>query len=601
MSVTNLPIGPGPYPGLQFEANEDSTNSLYHEDREVTFADSSMVEHSLVFRVYNAKFDGTNWNLQNTSKRAYAIAQGSDGSIHFYINPKGSTFWSTAQWYGSQNNAIYNAVDYGLTTSDTTGAINTPALQNAVTEAIKGGGGIVLIPSGTYTLNGTISFTNSGGNDVGLVIIGMGGSAELLQTASGQTFSFTGFNSGRGIRFKDLRITYSASGTSFLTGTAVLITSCQNVSCERVFFRNCPQAFADDSGSLQSGLINCTIEYDAGNSGVMVSFTGAEDYVQGCVVRQQPLNMGGPTGCTGLQIKSASAPYISNTHISDFDTGVLITGATGNKPIHGHFSNVLSQSNVNAVLITPPGGNSVYQIVFEGCIFRLTDDSSSGTPGVLIKAGSGSNSDISGIYFNSCLWYNWFGPGIEINACQDIVLTGGRVGSCALESGIVAGGIAITAAASDVIIDGVDCSGTVPHGRGTQPYGISVTAVVAGVYVRGCDLTGNGTAPIYVGSVQSKLEVTGCAGYNDQGTILSNPSTSPPPTSGANFSNYSSWPNAANGYFGPIAFYVWGGTISHVHIDTVVTNLAAGGYTLSPGEIAAVEWSGSTKFLAVGK
>ena len=147
----NVPVN-GPYPAVQYEPTESPPTGIpvYHEDREVTL---SVVIGSQMFRTYNAQFtSGIGWELNNNGLAAYATVQNPDGSIHYFTMPAGSAPWTS--WAGSGNNAVYNAVDFGLVSgtglSQTQRAANVAAIQNAVNAAIAlidentGGGTVVL-------------------------------------------------------------------------------------------------------------------------------------------------------------------------------------------------------------------------------------------------------------------------------------------------------------------------------------------------------------------------------------------------------------------------------------------------------------------------
>ena len=121
---------------------------------------------------------------------------------------------------------IYNAVctSYGggMQTSGPS-YDNSPPLLAAIKAALEGtgatwgdGGGIVLIPAGKYYCNSaiTIDATGTGYADRGLIILGTGGSVELFCDFSGDFITLKNFNSGKGIRFKNLRITYDGHTAS---------------------------------------------------------------------------------------------------------------------------------------------------------------------------------------------------------------------------------------------------------------------------------------------------------------------------------------------------------------------------------------------------
>ncbi len=580
------------YPGVNYEPTETTGTPLYHEDREVSLTGGP---GSQQYRTVNAQLSKAppQWALVTSGQPAYATVQNPDGSIHYFTKAASSAPWTT--WDGSDNNTVYNGVDFGMSPSI---ADNSTAFLAALNAIIAGGGGTLFIPSGSYTFTHGVSRTALAAEDVGIIIAGTGATELVANFGStgGTLFSFDGFNTeGNGIRFHNLRITYATSPSLPAMGPAVYVKSCENISFDQVYFSNCPGVLFDDNMSLQCGLTDCTIDYATGtNNQIMVVFSGSEDYIHNCVIRQKPKSqMGAPLGCTGVQIQSATEPYITNTHISDFDTGISIVGG-GKYPLWAHFANIACQSNANSVLIEPTSSaGQIYDVMFDNCILSQSADSTETTPGVKIDTNGGPNSNVADIQFNNCIIRDWGGAGIQINAGQDIIIDGCRVGSCAVRTAADTGGITITGAAANVVVNACDCSGTVPGGLGQQPYGISVIAAVAGAYIRGCILTGNKDGAVFTNPFSgTQIEITDCSGYNDQGTVLQ--TTSPTGT----FKNTSGWTNAPNGWFGPIAFYVT--SSGHVTIDGTDTNLSSGGFTLSSGESASIAGIIS-HFLAVGK
>jgi hypothetical protein len=439
--------------------------------------------------------------------------------------------------------------------------------------------------------------------------MGAGGNTELIQQNVGaDTFSFTGYTSGRGIRFKDLRITYITPVIAPpQNGAAISTNDCQNVTCERVYFNNCPQAVYFDNRSQECGLLNCTIYYDNQPipGAVMVYLGGSYNFIDDCLLSQasQSSPGGGPLNCTGIVVQpDGGLSCITNTHISDFTTGILVQGNTNSNLTRLFASNVVCESWMNAVIIQPPSNTGrIYDVFFGDCLFEQAQGSTElGAVGVYIDTNGGANGHVANIFLNNCLCYGWTGPAVQINAGQDIVITGGRYGSSATGEGSAdSGGIAITGTPADVTITGADLTPQVPT-FSVQPHAISITAEVQGLYVRGCDLSGYASnSPLFTSGAGTQIEITNCAGYNDQGTILQE---TVPPTS-ATLANTYSWTNAPNGWFGPITFYVMGtGNVSIGNATTspVNTHLSSGGFTLSSGQIATIA-AGAATFLAIGQ
>jgi len=527
------------FPGVQFNPLEDSINSLWHEDREIT-STTAPIESSL-YRVVNAtlvKGATPTWNLKtptgHATEFAYATVQDEAGSLHFYSSPPttpgGSTpqtSWPLNGWVGSGNNTVYNAVDFGLVPGTGGGLINTPALAAAIAAAMAdsgGAGGVVVIPAGTWYLDGEITITTATTNAVGLIIAGSAGGTQLVQTSDSPIFNITAFENGWGIRFKDLRLTYqrptTADGVYAITIASGMGSSVENVTCERVYFQDCPGAFSTDNRATQCGLLDCTIDYDNTLSDqTFIALNGSQDFVRGCVIRE---NSSGPSGCIAIQIGSVSTCYLADNQISDMDNGLVITFGC----VDLFVNNVRIAANTMAVYFLPSGGK-IYHALFSNCAFACSSSTPTGS-GIFVDTGMNPNSYVSGILFNNCICYGWGLAGLLINAGSDIVVTGGQYSGNGQAGGTAnaRAGIAISGGAN-VTISGVDCSGTEQLTGLSQAYGISVFNG-GNATITNCNLTGNSSAALFTSS-PGTLEVTNCTGYNDQNTALNG--GSPPKTS----------------------------------------------------------------------
>ena len=615
------------FPGVLYDATE--TSGTWHEDHEISGAK---------YQAANAKFNEAmgQWFSVDTTKPAYASVQNTDGSTSYLYMPPTTSGWAT--WQGAGQPVSYYAVNYGMTQSDTTGAINTPALAAAIAAAIAdpgNTGAIVHIPAGTYKLNGTITISDpTGKSGLGLVITGASGGTTLSQKANVDIFDISPWTGGTGVRIKDLYLQYGV-GAGVSGNTAVNVNtsggnSAENITCERVYFDNCPMAFSAGPNSLQCGLLDCTIDYHNSslNGQTAVSLGGSENFVRGCVIRQSKGNS--PSGCIGVYVTGAMTCYVSDTHISHFQTGVRIVGGP---TVETYFTNVHIDAWTTAVQIAPTANTGqIYEIHFSNCTFSLSNDSTTlASSGVTIGTDGGPNSNVAGIFFDNCSVFGFLNAGLEIDAGQNIVVTGGQYssnGQNPSSTPYIGAGIAIRGG-TEITIAGVDCSGISYYWQNvlkegmtfvTQPYGITVNDLTSEVIIAGCNVTANATNGIVVSSEaqlfpsnilirgcdasgyssygtainikpgETKVEVTDCAGYNDRGSQAVLQSTIPPPTNPIS--------NVSFGYYGPIAFYVTGS--GHVTIDGVDSNLTDGGYTLSPGETASSAGT-ATHFLAVGK
>jgi hypothetical protein len=112
--------------------------------------------------------------------------------------------------------------------------------------------------------------------------------------------------------------------------------------------------------------------------------------------------------------------------------------------------------------------------------------------------------------------------------------------------------------------------------------GIYVGNACASLYIRDNNITGYNNLEEAITFASSSalvgVEVTNCAGYNDVHPVLFGPSLAP----SAVFSAVS-----LGGYYGPSAFYLWGGS-SSVKVNGYATNLTSGNFVLFPGESAQV-------------
>ncbi len=634
----------GTDPGSTYTISPVTDPGVYHEDR-VVVTTVGGVSITQMFRVYGASFATGVWQFMGSVSTAYATVQNPDGSIH-YLTYSGTTGWATSAWQGSGNNAVYNAVDYGMTTSDMSGATNTPALNAAIAALLEVGGGTLFIPAGTYYLNAPIVITPTSGPPAAAAIIaGVSGQTMLVQNSATDIFDLTDMQD-EGVRFRDLYLSYASPVTPSSSMVAVNAVSCSAVTCERVYFNNCPTAFQTDLRCEFCGLIDCWIVYGLKNTAgnyvnnqTMVSLSGAEDFVAQCVLHQPPPSStpnSYPTGCTGIVVASnTSSRFISNTHISDFAVGIQVSG--GSNIADTSFNAVRINAYQNAVIIKPASeGDTIYTLHFSNCTFANVLNANTlgfpATSGVLITTNGGSNEAVSGVYFSNCTAYGWTNAGIEIDSGDNVVIVGGQYSSNGQNPSAtyLGAGIAVASSANgadEVTISGVDCSGvnefwqTSAAGTPvTQPYGVAIAGLVSDVNITGCHLPYNATGAVLVAPISSavptnvfirdcnarayssysaamnvasaatNVQITNCAGYNDQGPTLVGPITPPLST----FSN-TTW-----NYRGPLTFYVWGTGVTSVKVGSLSVAIPTGSFLLPCGVSALVTYTGSPSFGSVG-
>jgi hypothetical protein len=152
------------YPGAEYIETVDTGPGPYAEDREVDGA---------MWRVQNAQFnkDDQNWYRQVDGQPAFAVVQQVNGSISYYRNDDDAS-WPASGWTGNGQRGIYNVVDFGALAN---GDNDAPAIQLAADAANSGGGGVVLLPPGTYVIYDTILLGSN------TTLLGLGPAVSILQ------------------------------------------------------------------------------------------------------------------------------------------------------------------------------------------------------------------------------------------------------------------------------------------------------------------------------------------------------------------------------------------------------------------------------------
>ncbi len=147
----------------------------------------------------------------------------------------------------------------------------------------------------------------------------------------------------------------------------------------------------------------------------------------------------------------SNTSYVTNTHVNGYATGIeILTGAQAN-----FFSNVRVDAWYQAVTFNlEGGGEQAYGVFFSNCTFGIVNGAialGNQTSGVLITT-PGEASQLASIVFDNCTSYGWANAGIEIDAGQNIVITGGQYSSNGQNptSPSLGAGIAITDALAPV-------------------------------------------------------------------------------------------------------------------------------------------------------
>ena len=480
---------------------------------------------------------------------------------------------------------------------------------------------------------------------------GQVGGPTLLVEGDGTLFSVdTSMGHIGGVTFRDFGIQYDKNPDTdaIYSGTAIEVINGENVRIERVVFYDCAQAvwFAN---TYQCTIFECTAQYanittPVGGACIVVgddadSLIAKEIYIAGCVF------LSNSQGGTGMLIQGSEHVRVMNVRIDGFTEGInIMPGASisgGHNAIKHYYGDVSvytanpSGPTGPALTIQPQGPQNISEIVFSGCVFEPDASATPGGPGVYIDQGI-YGSVVDTIRFVSCKAVRWAGPGIDIVTGSNIEVIGGLYASNASGASPSggSGGISITGPATGVRILGAACIGSYPyfinHGGPqsvpTQDIGIYIAGSGASnVIIDHCDLTGNSENGVFVGSGELtvsdvfirncnvngyssysaaidivgteiyKIQVTDCAGYNDQAV----PVATTPPAVDTTFSG------PTYGYYGPVTFYAAGATELMVNTAGHSTGLINNSFTLAPGQTCITTLGGGghnwTTFLMVGQ
>ena len=193
---------------------------------------------------------------------------------------------------------VYNVADFA-------------SLSAAVAAAVAAGGGVVFLPSGTYTLSSGI--TIGGAN---IHIMGAGDSSIVSLTTANMTgFSVTSFNN---IKFSNFVISATASGT-----TGIHVTTCNYTRMDAMTFIGTAVNFAYDQGfahELSNIICLGKTSFPLGSCKLWSSSDSAYIFqvkVFGLVMR----NVGNGTAAQGLYIRRGVGVHVFGFDCNDFNTG----------------------------------------------------------------------------------------------------------------------------------------------------------------------------------------------------------------------------------------------------------------------------------------
>lgn len=499
-----------------------------------------------------------------------------------------------------------------ITTSMATsgsGTFNQTALQNDINALFTAGGGALFIGAGTYNITGSVSIVGVPPK-AGIVIFGASDATQIIQSnANSDTFVITGFSGGNGAgcQFRDLWFQYpdQASGT----GIAVHISGgSQFVQCTGCYFQHCPQSFVTDANDgLFCGLRNCIIaQNNYSNPGVgQIDLGCTQGFVDSCLLRQNVGSYGsppGPAGNIGIRTNGASVARITNCQISTFDYGVSIAGGSTNRI---WISNSQIEASVTGLTIQPTvNTKSIYGVYVSNTDIKMSQTSTNtAATGVYIDTNGQANSQLQNVNFNDCSVYGWNGSGYTINQGEDINIVGGFCSSNGLNPASTLHGCGVTTGSgvsspNEVHLIGVDFNGSYNFVSGTQPYALGFTASPI-IRATGCIMIGQGTSPVFTTGLTGTptVQLFNCAGYNDQGTVVSS----------AGISSASGFTLSSLGYYGPGTVYFSGtNTGLQVQIGSqtlygTLANNSVGNYRIdSSAQSSTITWTGAPTLRIIG-
>jgi hypothetical protein len=506
----------GEYPYVQFQPSE--AGSVWHTDQE--FTDSG--GNSYLFRMYNAEYSESlsQWTTIGGGSDAYATVQNPDGSIHYYWNG-GSSPWN--EWQGSDNNTVYNAVDFGVTAGGSA-ADNTDALISLFTSMVTAtapalGGGTAQIPQYNFPVNaspdGITVPPGPSGSGLGLggcIIQGLGtGGEDEGHTAvhfsitdpsdTGGPFTFLNckgkhHHTSGGTYLRNIAFEWVSAGYPLDT---VLYLEYYSGGADSCTFFNC--ATVANIRGLGMGFRNCTIDYHGDTMPSSPDFTAILLSAINCEI-SGPSEFNAkyllegvttPTTATCISIGHHTSPSgcnlnkIRSLHITGWNYGIDYSDINVSGIGSNTQDNTIEGCEIDAInkcvnLLPASSTGQIFGQKFSNNNFTKSQNSTDGSAIVYIDTNGGSPSNVQGTDFiGNTIWSDVTGGegqgghghhtgiaqnnqyGIQINVADSIRIIGGKIGQCGNAANLGADGsanICISGLASSILIDSVDLGPT---------------------------------------------------------------------------------------------------------------------------------------------
>lgn len=584
----------GPNPGTTYTITMGDPG-VYHEDR-VVVTTVSGTSTTQMFRVYGATLEADGWHFVSPASTAYATVQNPDGSIH-YFTYSGSVPWQTGDWQGSDNNTIYNAVDFGTTTGGSA-VSNSAALTSLFTSMVTAaglGGGTARIPQYNFPVEASIAGITvppgpSGNGDGGCIIQGLGTGGSSGGSGANPAFHFsisdpttdlgpfiflnsTGNHTSGGTFFKNLAFKWM--GPLFSLDTCLSL-SIWNNGVDSCTFTDCPTAM--NFKGLAASARRCTIDYNVSSL----------PNVTAMIVQGNQNEISGPSEMDGHSLAGTSACVligggpmtcehntIRGVHIYGWSYGIDYSDINETGTGSGTSNNVIDGNKIDCLvtcinLVPSNAGGMIFNQIFSNNEITKNQDSMVANPIVYIDSNTVAASNIGPIFLvNNLIYSNVTSAkgkaqpnqyGVKIGTCESVSIIGGQISQVGTKLGSDGtANVCISGSPTSVIISDVNLSSTYAgansgadtgdSGSAASEFALLITGSPSYVQVDNCYMGGPWAgSPVSVTgtAMPGRLIITNCAGYNDQNT---------PINTLANISIGTAYSAAAAGTHGGTSYY----------------------------------------------
>jgi hypothetical protein len=545
--------------------------------------------------IYNPVLSG--FQQQNTSIGSSALLIAPDGTLSQAVAGPGAAVpivWTFTVIQGAKAvyTGIFNVQAYGATGTSTPTA-TTQGIQAAINACNAAGGGIVLLPQETYTINGPLTVPDG----AGIQITGQTRRTFITQTTANDIFQI---ENTQGTIINLLHLQYNSTS---LAGRGISANGANNVRLNEILVGDASVGFYFfDTNDVQ--LFQCTTQSST-NSEAGLWIDGGANGDGGCTLFLADACTFSGTNGPGIMLGHCQTLRFSNTQVLGFDVGVDI----GNPLVVNNPDRVNPGGTIQTQLIYcsnvdvnqgmadygfylhPPSGWTVVDVRLMECHaevhpaqggaavgFMLTQDPTTTTYGL-----------IDTVQIQDCT-ATFCGTGLHLQAGKNIEIVGGVYAGNA-QIGVSIDGSLSGVVLTTILVVGIRAGQKVGGGAATQNIGVQVSATVDDIMVIGCDLLGNQTHNLnvvggYAAAFGDNSFIINCNGYNPVGLLTPPgfPLTTVP---------------QQNFYPFPVEVYLSGGSVTDVHIKGpndatgVDTGLTSGAFTLQPGESIVVSYTGS--------